>query len=511
MRYLIQSVFALAILAISFAPNAAQAQVERGDKTAYIRPHVGLSYYMGDNEKSPFTFDGEIFESLPYNVGAEIGWKFSPSYSVGLDFSYGDFNQITDFEFNTDPSSHPTTRWAVSLLARKLMSDRKMAPYWFGGFTVAGGESTVFNAACAANVAGTCTTDTGIVGGVTAGFGLDWALSERTSFFVQTGLSAVMPDDVIDGRDNNGFTGLDFLGSNTLGLNVNLSRFVPVEVESVMCPADVVDTGVPTTFTGMVNEKASQPVDYMWNFGDGSSAEGLTATHTFNRAGVFTVGLTATNGNGKGRSLKECTVTVKDPCVAAQITAMRASNMSPDTETEIHFTASTAGSEATSYRWDFGDGNTGTGAMAMHTYEHAGTYTVTLEVTNCAGTVSRTMTITVNPYEAAICREVTEMNAAFFAQNSSVLTDEARAALQDNLAILLECPNLNVRLEGWAAPGERRAQQLSEDRARAVEQFYGDNGVAASRMVTQGMGRAQGTSKKEGASQYRRVDTIPVR
>ena len=52
-------------------------------------------------------------------------------------------------------------------------------------------------------------------------------------------------------------------------------------------------------------------------------------------------------------------------------------------------------------------------------------------------------------------------------------------------------------------------QRLSEDRARAVEQFYIDNGVAASRLQAVGLG-STGVSKKEGASQFCRVDTIPI-
>ena len=79
------------------------------------------------------------------------------------------------------------------------------------------------------------------------------------------------------------------------------------------------------------------------------------------------------------------------------------------------------------------------------------------------------MALTVVMYEAAICREVSELSAVFFSRNSSVLTDEAQGGLDDNLEILNECPNMNVRLEGLAAPGERRAQELSDDRSRAVE------------------------------------------
>lgn len=50
----------------------------------------------------------------------------------------------------------------------------------------------------------------------------------------------------------------------------------------------------------------------------------------------------------------------------------------------------------TSYTWDFGDNQTGTGSVVAHTYEEAGTYTVTLTVRDAAGqTGSATVSITV--------------------------------------------------------------------------------------------------------------------
>jgi PKD repeat protein len=50
-------------------------------------------------------------------------------------------------------------------------------------------------------------------------------------------------------------------------------------------------------------------------------------------------------------------------------------------------TASTNSSTPVSYRWDFGDGHTGSGRVASHTYTISDTYTVSMSAENCAGTL----------------------------------------------------------------------------------------------------------------------------
>jgi hypothetical protein len=48
---------------------------------------------------------------------------------------------------------------------------------------------------------------------------------------------------------------------------------------------------------------------------------------------------------------------------------------------------------ATTYDWDFGDGNTGTGAVTSHTYTTNGSFTVVLTVTSSCGTTTTTQTV----------------------------------------------------------------------------------------------------------------------
>lgn len=284
----------------------------------------------------------------------------------------------------------------------------------------------------------------------------------------------------------------------------------PVQILSVSGP-DSLQTSQSGTFSVETNEDAKQPVTLAWNFGDNSAgAANQQVTHSFSRPGTYTVSIAATNK--KGTDSGTTTVVVYDPPVPAELVSVSGAPLNPDTRTAVRFSSNARGDAPLNYSWDFGDGSTSTSANPTHTYSQQGNYTATLTVSNDHGTDSGTVSIRVSMYEAAICREIAEMNAAYFDRNSSVLSDDARASLQENVSILQECPNLSIRVETYAAPGERNAQSLSEDRARAIEQFYTSNGIAASRVTVVPMGRVQGvTSKKEGTAQYRRADTIPVR
>jgi PKD repeat protein len=70
--------------------------------------------------------------------------------------------------------------------------------------------------------------------------------------------------------------------------------------------------------------------------------------------------------------------------------------------------SSDPGGTISGYAWDFGDGTSGTGQTAAHTYAGAGNYAVTLTVTDNAGatgSVSRTVTVTAPPADTVVAAD----------------------------------------------------------------------------------------------------------
>ena len=70
---------------------------------------------------------------------------------------------------------------------------------------------------------------------------------------------------------------------------------------------------------------------------------------------------------------------------------------------------------------------------------------------------------------------------------------------------------MTVRIEAYAVPGEQDPERLASARARAVEDFYIDNGVTFSRVYAEGKGQVQSVGRlKDGLELFRRADTIIV-
>ncbi len=482
----------LGCLLLLATAGSAAAQHRRPAETFFMRLHAGLSSYVGDQDKAFFASGG----GFPYNAGVELGYQFTHPLGLGVGYQIGNYPGI-------DPTEEDEVRHTLRMLLRYTVGDDVgAAPYLQTGAHATFGKVLK---------PGSTQAESETAFGALFGLGVDIPLSNSLSLFFEATTHPTFPDDAADGREDDGGASFDLLTTLGGGLKINFrGAFTAPRVLAIDGPATL-ETGQPGAFTAATNEnRVSRPVDYRWDWGDGTSSVGLTASHSYTAPGTYTVRFTASNrGGSDSRSMS---VRVVPRPVPAAIIALSADPQDPDTCTPVRFRATVRGDTPLTYDWTFGD-QQGSGEPApTHTYRQPGTYTVTLNLANASGADTRTMSIIVRPYEAEICSEITEMSPAFFDSNNSTLTEAARSALRENLEILRECPNMNVRLEGYAAPGERNPQRLSEDRARAVEQFYATNGVAATRMITIGRGRVPGTtSKKEGAAQWRRVDTIPLR
>ncbi len=135
---------------------------------------------------------------------------------------------------------------------------------------------------------------------------------------------------------------------------------------------------------------------YAWSFGDGATDTGPTPQHTYTTAGTYTVTLTVTDTDGETAQASSTVVVVvgnQPPTVDAgpDVTLVESNR------TLIVFpTASDPGGQIASYEWDYGDGSTSEGQVAVHSYATKGTFTATVTVTDDVGvTASDSLTVTI--------------------------------------------------------------------------------------------------------------------
>jgi parallel beta-helix repeat protein len=139
---------------------------------------------------------------------------------------------------------------------------------------------------------------------------------------------------------------------------------------------------------------------YTWTFTDVTikTLTGQKPTYTFNTPGVYTMTLNVTDAAGNWAT-DTVVITVLD---ITKPVANAGSDKTINVGTAVTFDAggSTDNVGIVSYEWNFGDGTTGTGIKATHTYASQGTYTATLTVKDSAGnTATDSITITVHAAE----------------------------------------------------------------------------------------------------------------
>lgn len=147
------------------------------------------------------------------------------------------------------------------------------------------------------------------------------------------------------------------------------------------------------------DQSAGNPTSWLWNFGNGNTSTLQNPTASYFTPGTYTVTLTVSNAGGTNTIFRTDYITVYEP-PSVNFSANITSGCFP---LRVQFTdLSTAGLNNTNvtWDWDLGNGTTSSLQNPSVTYTNAGTYTVTLRVTNdkgCTRTISRPNFITVTP------------------------------------------------------------------------------------------------------------------
>jgi large repetitive protein len=131
------------------------------------------------------------------------------------------------------------------------------------------------------------------------------------------------------------------------------------------------------------NANGSSGSKYHWDFGDGITSEGgSSVSHAYNKAGDYTVTVTADNGEGSSCSVATDRTSVK---VYESPIADAGENLACCIGQETAFDGSKSVGSNLKYLWNFGDGNTAEGVRVNHAYQKGGNYRVVLTVDDGSG------------------------------------------------------------------------------------------------------------------------------
>lgn len=165
-------------------------------------------------------------------------------------------------------------------------------------------------------------------------------------------------------------------GYDTVDVFINRPPDVYFELPLVVCVGDTFRYDASKSFDIDGNEQML----YEWTFGDGNNAQSMTGTHIYQKEGSYTVTLTVDDTEGMPNSTASFTQTVQ---VVGAPEADAGEDIQACVGERIQFdgsNSSAAEGVINEYRWDFGDGSTGSGVNPGHMYTEAGTYTVQLQV-----------------------------------------------------------------------------------------------------------------------------------
>ncbi|MEL6804068.1 MAG: PKD domain-containing protein, partial [Bacteroidota bacterium] len=144
-------------------------------------------------------------------------------------------------------------------------------------------------------------------------------------------------------------------------------------------------------FTDASSGNGLNIISYAWDFDNGNTYNFPNGNQTFTQSGTYDIQLVVEDARGCLDTTTQVVTVNAGP--QANFTADIFSGCSPR---PIQFLSQAGGgTQVVNWNWDFGDGNTGSGALVSHTYQTDGIYDITLAVADANGC---TDTLTVPQY-----------------------------------------------------------------------------------------------------------------
>nr|WP_293838911.1 PKD domain-containing protein [uncultured Arsenicibacter sp.] len=154
----------------------------------------------------------------------------------------------------------------------------------------------------------------------------------------------------------------------------------------------------PVTIT-FYNE-STNATDYLWTYGNNQTSTNQNLSLIFSQSGTYTISLKATGPGGTNTYSRTITInassnTTPPPSTTTQPVAGFTYSPSASLIAPVNVAFTNTSTNATSYKWDFGDGTTSTVASPTKQFATDGTFTVKLTATGAGGTseVSKSLVI----------------------------------------------------------------------------------------------------------------------
>jgi PKD repeat protein len=196
-----------------------------------------------------------------------------------------------------------------------------------------------------------------------------------------------------------------------------------------------VTSGYTPLSVAFTDKSTNFPTSWKWNFGDGTNSTFQNPVHVYSKTGNYIVNLTVSNANGTNSKLGPINVSLKPGPILP--VANFSSNVTKGyPPLSVQFTD--LSKNATSRKWNFGDGTNSTLQNPVHVYSKTGNYIVNLTVSNANGTNSKLGPINVSAVPP-ICNTSTIYGYSFTDSNKNKIMDTGEVALS----------NMTININGY--------------------------------------------------------------